>query len=94
MNNIAQNLVRRDYSERIHAHTYILAPAPAHTRYFNYTLLVYRRLNQIANRDLKGRKTAAPSRPKKRQVCCFGKRTVLRLDLKKSREGFCLGEVE
>ena len=45
----APNLVRRDYSNRIHAHTHIGNP---HTRvYWLYT--IYSQLKQITNRDLR-----------------------------------------
>ena len=43
-------------------------------------------LKWAANRDFRWMKTAAW---KTWQVCSFGKRILLRFDLKESREGFC-----
>ena len=66
---------QRDCSKRIHPYTY--TQPPEHT---SVTI-------DNNKQDLRCRKTAAPSGNV--AVSCFGKRNVLRLDVKESREGFC-----
>ena len=50
--------------------------------------LFYTQLKWTTNTDLRQSKTAAWTK-KTWQVCCVGKRDVLRLELKESREGIC-----
>ena len=53
--------------------------------------LIYSQRKQIANRDLRRRKTAALSDEHGRSIVS-GKNVLSRLDLKESREGFCRRE--
>ena len=52
--------------------------------------LIYSQLNLTTNRDLQQRTIAAWSRKHGRSIVMDnGRRNVLRIDLKESREGFC-----
>ena len=93
----AQNLVRRNYSKHVHAHTHTHTHAHAHTEAPAHTSMILTRQNLCTTQ-----KWAANSfemdeetdedrsmKWKTWQGYSFGKRAVLRFDLKESREGFC-----
>ena len=80
----AQNLVCRDYSKHIHAHTHL----HTYTSMLTIPNLIYTQLKKWAeSRGLRQMTTAVPNE-KIWQVYSFGKRNVLSFDLKESREGF------
>ena len=91
----AQYLVRRNYSKHVHAHTHTRThthtEAPAHTSMILTRQNLCTTQKWAANTFEMDEETAEDCSMKWKtwQVYSFGKRTVLRFDLKESREGFC-----
>ena len=72
------------YSKRIQTHTH--TEAPAHMRILTIQNLIYTQLKGQQRHEAEENITVEW---KTWQVYCLGKRSVLRFDLKESREGFC-----